>query len=61
MLIALLAVLKTGGAYVPIDPSYPDERIQYILKDTNTSLVLTNEVYRSKLDYGTDKILRHEA
>jgi non-ribosomal peptide synthetase component F len=50
MLIAILAVLKAGGAYVPMDPSYPDERIGYILNDTNSRIVLTNEVYRSKLE-----------
>ncbi|AXG70723.1 tyrocidine synthase 3 [Kordia sp. SMS9] len=38
MIITILAVLKTGGAYVPIDPSYPQERIQYIEADTNCKL-----------------------
>ena len=50
MLIAILSVLKVGGAYVPVDPSYPDERIKYILEDTNTKLVLTNEVYKQRLE-----------
>ncbi|CAG2169301.1 unnamed protein product, partial [Oppiella nova] len=49
MLVAILAVLKAGGAYVPIDPSYPDDRIHYILTDTNTKLLLTNEIYGKKL------------
>ncbi|WP_298516668.1 non-ribosomal peptide synthetase [uncultured Kordia sp.] len=38
MIITILAVLKTGGAYVPIDPNYPQERIQYIENDTNCKL-----------------------
>lgn len=42
MLIAILAVLKSGGAYVPIDPKYPNNRIEYILDDTQAKLVLTN-------------------
>jgi len=50
ILIAILAVLKTGGAYVPMDPNYPDERVQYILKDTNTKIVLTNEIHRQRLE-----------
>ena len=50
MLVAILAVLKSGGAYVPIDFSYPDERIKYILADTNTKLLLTSEVYRQRLE-----------
>ncbi|MFO0319377.1 MAG: amino acid adenylation domain-containing protein, partial [Neisseriaceae bacterium] len=49
MIICILAVLKAGGAYVPIDPSYPDERIKYILKDTQTKIVLTNEIHQDKL------------
>ncbi|MDB5014987.1 MAG: hypothetical protein JWQ25_3189, partial [Daejeonella sp.] len=43
MLITILAVLKTGGAYVPIDSSLPKERIAYILEDTKARLVLTDE------------------
>ncbi|NDA90313.1 MAG: amino acid adenylation domain-containing protein, partial [Alphaproteobacteria bacterium] len=50
MLIGILAVLKAGGAYVPIDPSYPDERIKYILEDTGTKVVLTNEIYKQRLE-----------
>ncbi len=49
MLIGILGTLKAGGAYVPMDPSYPDERIQYILEDTNTKLILTNEVHKERL------------
>ena len=49
MLIAILAVLKSGGAYVPMDPSYPDDRITYITKDTNTKVVLTNAIYQDRL------------
>ena len=50
MLISILAVLKAGGAYVPIDPSYPDERIKYILEDTNAKVILTNKIYRAKIE-----------
>lgn len=39
---ALLAVLKAGGAYVPIHISTPTERIQFILKDANVKVLLTN-------------------
>jgi|GEM_PF-2853179 len=40
MVAGILAILKAGAAYVPIDPSYPHERIQYILKDANVKAVL---------------------
>ena len=39
--IALLAIGKAGGAYLPLDPSYPAERIAYMLADTQAPLVLT--------------------
>ncbi|WP_039074103.1 non-ribosomal peptide synthetase [Bacillus sp. MSP13] len=41
MLIAVLAVLKAGGAYLPLDPSYPEERLSYMLKDSGAALLLT--------------------
>jgi amino acid adenylation domain-containing protein len=39
---ALLAVLKAGGTYVPINTSFPSERVQFILDDANVSMLLTN-------------------
>ncbi|CAM3876812.1 Linear gramicidin synthase subunit C [Pseudomonas reidholzensis] len=39
--VALLAVLKAGAAYVPVDPSYPAERIAYLLADSAPALVLS--------------------
>nr|ARU08073.1 MlcK [uncultured bacterium] len=41
LVVALVAVLKTGAAYVPIDPDYPAERIGFILGDSDPLLVLT--------------------
>ncbi|MGG3033847.1 amino acid adenylation domain-containing protein, partial [Bacillus stercoris] len=41
MLIAVLAVLKAGGAYLPLDPEYPEERLSYMLKDSGADLLLT--------------------
>ncbi|NEQ96452.1 MAG: amino acid adenylation domain-containing protein, partial [Cyanothece sp. SIO2G6] len=40
MLIALLAVHKAGAAYVPIDPAYPQERIQYVLEDAGINTII---------------------
>jgi amino acid adenylation domain-containing protein/non-ribosomal peptide synthase protein (TIGR01720 family) len=49
MLIAILGVLKSGGAYVPVDPNYPDERLDYVLTDTAAKVVLTNSIYADRL------------
>ncbi|MGW2229719.1 amino acid adenylation domain-containing protein [Streptomyces formicae] len=40
MVVAVLAVLKTGAAYLPIDPQYPDDRVQFMLDDARPLLVL---------------------
>ncbi|ASA55725.1 non-ribosomal peptide synthetase [Vibrio gazogenes] len=44
LLIAMLATLKAGGGYVPIDPAYPAERVQYMLADSAPTVVLTDGV-----------------
>jgi amino acid adenylation domain-containing protein/thioester reductase-like protein len=41
MLVGLLGVLKAGGAYLPLDPSFPAERLAFMLEDSNASIVLT--------------------
>ncbi|MBU7314571.1 non-ribosomal peptide synthetase [Paenibacillus oleatilyticus] len=43
MVTAILAVLKTGNAYLPIDPEYPQGRIQYMLQDSGARVLLTRE------------------
>ncbi|HLP59582.1 MAG TPA: amino acid adenylation domain-containing protein, partial [Candidatus Deferrimicrobium sp.] len=41
MIIGIMGILKSGGAYLPIDPEYPQERIDYMLKDSGTQILLT--------------------
>jgi amino acid adenylation domain-containing protein len=41
MIVALLAVLKAGAAYVPLDPAYPAERLHFMLKDSGSTVLLT--------------------
>jgi amino acid adenylation domain-containing protein len=43
MVVALLAVLKAGGAYLPLDPSYPEARVTFMLKDSGAPVVLTRK------------------
>ncbi|SDY17809.1 non-ribosomal peptide synthetase [Thermoactinomyces sp. DSM 45892] len=51
MLVAIYAVLKAGAAYVPLDPDLPTERIVYILDDSKTHVLVTQEKYRGNLDF----------
>ncbi|MDB9402876.1 amino acid adenylation domain-containing protein, partial [Microcystis sp. CS-574] len=49
MIVGLLAILKVGGAYVPIDPDYPQERISFMLQDTQVKILLTCESLQNSL------------
>ena len=46
MIVTILAVLKSGAAYVPIDPQYPQERISYMLQDCGANTLITSEQYK---------------
>ena len=43
MVVALLAVLKAGGAYLPLEPTHPSERVAFMLEDAGASVLLTHE------------------
>ncbi|MCA2554877.1 MAG: amino acid adenylation domain-containing protein, partial [Microcystis sp. M04BS1] len=49
MIVGLLGILKAGGAYVPIDPDCPQERISFMLQDTQVKIILTCESLRTSL------------
>jgi natural product biosynthesis luciferase-like monooxygenase protein/amino acid adenylation domain-containing protein len=55
MIIAILGVLKAGGAYLPIDPDYPKSRVEYMLEDSQAKLILTDEVtfFNAMMAYGS--------
>ncbi|MFF2546330.1 amino acid adenylation domain-containing protein, partial [Kitasatospora sp. NPDC058063] len=44
-MVVLLAVLKTGAAYVPLDPDYPADRVSYILQESSPAIVLTDRQF----------------
>jgi amino acid adenylation domain-containing protein len=49
MVVALLGVLKAGGAYLPLDPANPDDRLAFMLNDSRPLLVLTQQTLESQL------------
>ncbi|WP_445369102.1 amino acid adenylation domain-containing protein [Methylomonas sp. BW4-1] len=49
MVIGLLGILKAGGTYVPLDPGYPQERLDFMLRDVGAAVVLTQTACRKKL------------
>ncbi|MDQ2789723.1 MAG: amino acid adenylation domain-containing protein, partial [Actinomycetota bacterium] len=59
LIVALLAVLKTGSAYLPIDPSYPAERIALMFADAQPPLVLTTSEVADRLPTvaGVDRLV----
>jgi len=51
VIIAMLAIMKLGCAFVPIDPAYPKERIHFIINDTHAKLILTQKKLIKKLKF----------
>ncbi|PYE91524.1 non-ribosomal peptide synthetase [Bacillus sp. 196mf] len=49
LIIGILAIIKAGGVYVPIDPEYPANRISHIIEDTKMHAILTTEETSTKL------------
>lgn len=52
MVVGLLGILKAGGAYLPLDPTYPAERLAFMLTDANVSVLLTQSHLREGLPVG---------
>ncbi|HEX7241006.1 MAG TPA: amino acid adenylation domain-containing protein, partial [Longimicrobiaceae bacterium] len=49
MVVGLLAILRAGAAYVPLDPAYPAERLEYMLEDAGCGTLLTLDALRPRL------------
>lgn len=56
MIIGLLAILKCGATYIPIDPEYPEDRICYMLDNSKTQVLLVNNASINLHDYKYAKI-----
>ncbi|MCP4217470.1 MAG: amino acid adenylation domain-containing protein, partial [bacterium] len=56
MVVGMLAILKAGGAFLPIEPDYPHDRIQYMLDDGNVAILLVHtHTEGNRFDVKTDK------
>jgi amino acid adenylation domain-containing protein len=61
LIVALLAVLKAGGAYLPLDPIYPHERRLYKLQDSQAPIIITQSSLESTLPTeGTAQVVRYD-
>lgn len=57
MLVGLLGILKAGAAYVPLDPSYPRERLEFVLKDACAPVLLTQSSLQSQLPANSARLI----
>ena len=51
LIVVLLGVMKSGAAYIPIDPGYPKKRIEYMLQNSNAKILIINQELFSKIDF----------
>ncbi|MGQ9642937.1 MAG: AMP-binding protein, partial [Ignavibacterium sp.] len=51
MVVALLGILKSGAAYLPLDPFFPDKRLEYMLEDSNAKFLITESSLFPKFNY----------
>jgi amino acid adenylation domain-containing protein len=61
MIIGLLGTMKAGGAYIPLDPAYPTERLAWMLEDAKAPVVITQSQLEQRLPFHAAKIIRLDA
>jgi amino acid adenylation domain-containing protein len=61
MIVGLMGILKAGGAYVPLDPNYPPERLSYMLKDSSSVVLLTEQKILPRLPAYSGHVLTLDA
>jgi amino acid adenylation domain-containing protein len=57
MLVALYAIMKTGGVYLPLDPQFPLNRINYMLEDSEAAILVTSNVYKGRYDSKAEELV----
>ncbi|MDY0810766.1 non-ribosomal peptide synthetase [Kitasatospora purpeofusca] len=61
LLVAILAVLRTGSCYLPLDPNYPAERLAFMVRDSGTRLLLTTPASRAGCPAGPTVVVLGES
>ncbi|RCJ27418.1 non-ribosomal peptide synthetase [Nostoc sp. ATCC 43529] len=57
IVVGILAILKAGGVYIPLDPSYPVERLNFMLSDSQASILISHKQILEKLSLSSHKIV----
>ena len=55
LIICILGILKAGAAYVPLDPDYPSDRLEYMIEDSHTLLIITQSSILNKVSFLSNK------
>ncbi|HYP01542.1 MAG TPA: amino acid adenylation domain-containing protein, partial [Pyrinomonadaceae bacterium] len=61
MVTGLLGIMKAGGAYLPLEPEYPKERLSYMLRDARVPVILTQRKFAGNLPEHTARVVCMEA
>jgi amino acid adenylation domain-containing protein len=61
MIIGLLGTMKSGAAYVPLDPTFPPDRLRFVLEDAKATLVLTQDHLMKSWSFGDTPVVRLDA
>ncbi|NIO80385.1 MAG: amino acid adenylation domain-containing protein, partial [Candidatus Aminicenantes bacterium] len=61
VIIGILGILKAGGVYLPITPDYPQERIDYMLKDSEAKVLLTNLSEGHHFHHSSNQFINHHS
>ena len=61
MVVSLLAIMKTGAVYIPLDPQFPLDRINYMLDDSKAVMLLVSESYKGRYQSSAKELILEEA